>query len=105
MLSCGWLTSTTARLASTEAGRFFFHPVQLHLEPADLFVELRLQGLVVRGCGPTAVAEEVLGPGQHFLLPGMDQGRLALVLAGPLVDRLTLLECGPGHLGLDGRRG
>ena len=31
----------TARLASTELGRFFFYPGQLHLEPTDLLVELR----------------------------------------------------------------
>src|SRR2546423_6755439 len=101
MLNWGWPTSISARWASTEAGRFFFEPVQFHLEPADLLVELGLDGLVVLGSGLAAVAEQVLGASQELLLPGVDQGGVDGVLAGQLVDRLVSLEGRQGHLGLE----
>src|SRR5947209_19064542 len=104
MLNRGWLTSTSARLASTEAGSFFFHPVQLHLEPTDLLVQLGLEGLVVGGSGLPAVAEQVLGPGQQLLLPGVDQGGVDAVVAGQLVGRLVPLESRQGNLCLEPRR-
>src|SRR6266446_9757780 len=103
MLNSGWPTSTSARCASTEAGHFFFEPVQLHFEPADLLVELGLDGLVVLGSGLATVAEQVLGAGQELLLPGVDQGGVDGVLAGQLVDRLVPLEGRQGHLRLEHR--
>src|SRR3954454_8674678 len=104
MLNGGWLTSTSARLASTDAGSFFFHPAQLHLEPADLLVQLGLQRLVVGGSGLAPVAEEVLGAGEELLLPGVDQGGVAAMLAGQFVDRLVPLQRRQGQLRLERRR-
>src|SRR5437870_4293527 len=101
MLNSGWPTSTSARWASAEAGRFFFDPIQLHFEAADLLVELGLDGLVVLGSGLAAVLEQALGAGQEVLLPGVDQGGVDGVLAGQLVDRLVPLERRQGHLGLE----
>ena len=54
-------------MAPTEPGRFFLHPAKLHLEPADLLVELGLESHVIRGDGLAAIAEEILGPGQTDL--------------------------------------
>src|SRR5690348_423673 len=99
MLSAPWPTSTSARRASTAAGHFFFHPVQLHLEPADLLVELGLQGLMIDRRGLAAVAEEVGGAGEELLLPAMDQGGMDAVLAGQLVDGLVPLDGREGDLG------
>src|SRR5437763_10313139 len=103
MVSSGWLSSTSARLASTEAGRFFFRPVQLHLEPADLGVELGLQGLVVDRGGLTLVrlAEQVVGVLEHGLLPAVDQRGVDLELRGQLVDGLITLQRRQGDLRLE----
>ncbi len=97
MLNSGWPTSTRARWASTEAGSFFFEPIQLHFESADLLEKLGLDGLVVFGSGLAAVAEEVLGASQELLLPGVDQGGVDGVLAGQLVDRPGGLRFVPGQ--------
>ena len=35
-----------SRLNSIESGSFFFQPAQLHLEPADLLVQFRHQGVL-----------------------------------------------------------
>src|SRR5262249_14943912 len=104
MLRWGWLTSTSTRLASTEAGSFFFHPVQLHLKPADLLVELGLERLVVLGCCLAALAEEILRTGEQLLLPGVDQGGVDAVLAGQFVQRSVLPQRCQGHLRLERRR-
>src|SRR5436305_5486841 len=104
MVSCGWLTSTSARLDSTQQGRFFFHPAQLHFEPADLLVERGRERLVVDRSGLGWATEEVLGPSEELLLPGVDQGRVDLVLAGQFVHRLVPLQRRQGHLRLERRR-
>src|SRR5262249_27611773 len=104
MLNWGGLISTSARLASTEAGSFFFHPVQLHLDPTDLLVELGLQRLVVLGRRLASLAEEAFATGQGLLLPAVDQGGVDAVLAGPLVHRAVLAERRQGPLGLERRR-
>src|SRR2546423_2482125 len=103
MLNSGWPTSVSARWASTEAGSFFFDPVQLHFEPADLLIELGLHGLVILGSRLAAVAEQLLGAGQELLLPGVDQGGVDAVLAGQFVDRPVPLEGRQSHLSLERR--
>src|SRR5262245_8922244 len=66
--SSGWPASTSSRSCSGERADFFFEPLQLHLEPADLLEQFRLLGLGVgNGLGP--VGEDLLGAGQELLLP------------------------------------
>ena len=98
--------STHARLRSTEAGSFFFEPVQLGLEPTDLFVELSLQRLVLDAGGLGAALEQLLGTVDELLLPGMDHRRMHAMQRGQLANRLVSLHRRQRHLGLEpGRMG
>jgi hypothetical protein len=45
-------------LRSAEAGSFFFQPLDLHLEPADLLVKLGLDRLALVVVAAAAVAEQ-----------------------------------------------
>src|SRR5581483_9680515 len=106
-----WLTlstlsaaSTHARLRSTEAGSFFFEPVQFRLEPTDLLVELGLQSLLLGAGCLGAVLEQFLGALHELLLPGMDQRWMHPVQRRQLTDRLVALDCRQRHLGLHRRR-
>ena len=94
--------STAARLASTPTqADFFFQPVQLHLELADLAVKA-VRELVVLGLfAGAAVGEEIAGRLLERLLPGRDLARMDLVLAGDLVDRFVAGEGFQGGLGLE----
>jgi hypothetical protein len=94
----------SGRLCSAEGGNFFFHPLELHLEPADLLVEFGLAGLGVARGRLSAVGEDRLGPGEQLLLPGVDLRRVDVVLAGQLVDRPVGFVGGQGDLGLEPRR-
>jgi hypothetical protein len=85
-------------------GRFFLEPVQFRLEPADLLVELGLQGLLLSAGGLGAVLEQLLGVADELLLPGMDQGRRHAVKARQRADGLVALHRRERHLGLE-RRG
>src|ERR1700712_3579212 len=86
-LKAGWPCSTSGRLCSHEDGSFFFEPLQLHLQPADLLEQLGLSGLGVRRgrLGLGGSGEEALGPGQELLLPAVDQRRVDAVVAGQFV--------------------
>jgi hypothetical protein len=59
-------------LRSTAAGRFFFQPLDLHLEPADLLVELGLDRLALVVVAAAAVLEQGLDTVQELLLPLAD---------------------------------
>jgi hypothetical protein len=93
-----------APLGLSRAGQLFFHPVQLHFEPSDLLVQLGLQGLMVGRGSLAGPLEEVLGVGQELFLPGVDQGRVDLVLGGQCADRLVAAQGRQGHLNLERRR-
>ncbi len=104
MLKAGRSGPINDRLSSHEGGRFFFEPLQLHLQPADLLEQLGLAGLgVVRG-GLGPFGEELLGPGQERLLPGVDERRVDIELPGQLVDGTVPLGGGQGDPGLERRR-
>ena len=47
------------RWNSIESGSFFFQPAQLHLEPADLLVQLRNQGVLLLGVVAATVREQL----------------------------------------------
>src|SRR5947199_198482 len=85
-LNSGCSGSTRVRSRSGECSNFFFEPLQLHLEPADLLEQLGLLGLGVRRGRLAAGAEDLVGPGEQLLLPGVDQGRMDPVLARQFVD-------------------
>src|SRR5919202_315408 len=102
----GWAVYSWSRGRSCSGDRsdFFFEPLQLHLEAADLLEQLGLLGLGVGGGHLAAVAEDLVRPGQKLFLPAVDQGGVDPVVAGQLVDRLVPLEGSQGHLGLERRR-
>ena len=91
-------------MCSHEDGSFFFEPLQLHLEPADLLEQLGLAGLGVRRGRLGRAPEDALRPGQELLLPAVDERRVDAVVPGQLVDRPVPLEGGQGDLGLERRR-
>src|SRR5207248_10390633 len=103
-LSSAWPGSTSARKASAEVGSFFFHPLQLHLESADLLVQLRLHDLGVHRRNLAAVGEHLLRSCKQMLLPAVNQRRMDAELAGQFVDRPIALEGRQGDLRLEGRR-
>ena len=103
MLNAACSRSISDRLPSAEGGDFFFQPLQLHLEPADLLVQLVLVVLGGRGgLGPRD--KQALGPGEELLLPAVDEGRVDPEVAGQLVDGAVPLEGGQGDLGLERRK-
>src|SRR4051794_40440365 len=51
----------------------FFHPLQLHLEPADLLEQLGLRGVGGRR-GRRPAREDTRRPGEELLLPVVDEG-------------------------------
>src|SRR3954452_9282996 len=102
MLRFGCSNSTRSLRSSAEAGNFFFDPLELHLEPADLLVQLGLTGLGV-GRGRLGRALEDPGrPDEQLLLPGVNQRRVDAVMTRQLVDRAVALVRGQGDLGLEG---
>ena len=92
MLNSGLCGSTKARLRSAPAGSFFFQPLDLHVEPSDLLVELGLDGQALVVFAAAAVAEERLGPVNELLLPLADLDRVDL-------EDPCQLGQGPGLLG------
>src|SRR5262249_18638285 len=96
--------STSGRSSSGERPDFFFEPLQRHLEAADLLEQLGLLRLGVGRSRLAAVAEDLVGPGQQLLLPGVDEGGVGAVLARQLVYGPVPLEGGEGDLGLERRR-
>src|SRR5262249_47329225 len=103
-LKCGWSDSTSGRSNSGVWADFFFQPLQLHLEAADLLEEFGLLGLGVGDDRLGAVGEERLGSGEEVLLPAVDQGRGAGVVGRQFVDGAIALECGQCDLDLEGGR-
>ncbi len=79
-------------MRSVAAGNFFFQPLDLHLEPADLLVKLGLDRLALVVVVAASVAEQGLDPVQELLLPLTDLDRVDLILPGQLGE-------GPGLLG------
>ena len=97
-----WVDS--ARFWSTAAGKPFFQPLDLHVEPADLLVEFGLEGLPVVAVAAAAIAEEGLDAVEELLLPLTDLDGVDLVRLGEFGDGLGLLGGLQGDLGLEGGR-
>ena len=64
--------SIRGRLRSAEAGSFFFQPLNLHLEPADLLIEFGLDRLALVVVAAAPVAEQGFDAVQKLLLPVTD---------------------------------
>ena len=86
------------------AAQLFFHPLQLHLELADLLVQFRLEGLLVAVLALGAVLEDDLNAVQELPLPLTDLHWMDLELLRQFCERLGLLGGFQGNLGLEGRR-
>src|SRR6185295_18109926 len=100
--SRGWSVSINRRLASGELGRFFFQPLDLHLQAADLLEEL----LLVGGLLVTPRAAVLEQPGrlrEQLLLPGRDLAGMHARIAGQLGRRLVPSDRRQSHLGLERR--
>src|SRR4051812_11590054 len=104
MLKFSFLGSTSSRLRSTEAGNPFFQPFDLHVEPADLLVQLGLHGLPLLALALASVAEQALGAVEELLLPLADLDGVDLIRLGEFGDGLGLLGGLQGNLGLEGGR-
>src|SRR5262249_44104525 len=104
MLKSGLSGSTRGRLRSAAAGNFFFQPLDLHVEPTDLLVELGLDGQAVVPLAAAAVAEERFGAVEELLLPLADLDRVDLEGPGQLGQGPGLLGGLQGDLGLEGGR-
>src|SRR3982751_5079129 len=102
MLRSGCSNSTKGLRSSAEGGNFFFDPLELHLEPADLLVQLGLTGLGVRRGRLCRALKDPGRSGEQLLLPGVDQRRVDAVMTRQLVDSAVALVRGQSDLGLEG---
>ena len=78
------------RFWSTAAGKPFFQPLDLHVEPADLLVEFGLAGLSLLPLAAAAVAEEGVDVVEEMLLPLADLDRVNLERLG---ESAAVLVC------------
>src|SRR5271154_5084678 len=101
MLSSGWFASMHARFSSTELANFFFEPVQLHLQFADLLVQHGFPRLVIDLASCTIPAERCLRVRQQLLLPLAHLRRMDIERAGQLGHGPISLERRQSHLGLE----
>src|SRR6516164_6157008 len=104
MLKSGLSGSTRGRLRSTVAGSFFFQPLDLHVEPSNLLVELGLDGQALVPLAAAAVAEERFDAVEELLLPLADLDRVDLEGPRQLGQGPGLLDGLQGDLGLEGGR-
>src|ERR1017187_9177546 len=80
------------RSSTLELASFFFEPFELHLQAADLLVELLLS-LLGSLCVVVRLAGKDLGkPLGYLLLPLAHLHRMDLVLGGYRVNRLDALQ-------------
>src|SRR5581483_9239444 len=91
MLNSECHVSIRVRFWSTALGRFFFQPLDLHLEAADLLVELGLDGLAVLLLAFPSVTEKGVDAVEELLLPLADLDRVDLERLRELGDGLVLL--------------
>ena len=78
--------------------------IELHLEPADLLVQLGLASLSFGRGWLGTVGEDSLGAGEQLLLPGVDELRMDAVVPGQFVDGSVSIVGSQGDLGLEPRR-
>src|ERR1019366_4572587 len=87
MLRSGCASNTSGRGSSIEQTNFFFKPVQLHLEPANLFEQRFLFYLTVARLALAAVHEQLRHLLDGCLSPGADLHGVHVVLRSQLVER------------------
>src|ERR1019366_6296732 len=87
MLRSGCASTTSGRRSSIEQTNFFFKPVQLHLEPANLFEQRFLFYLTVARLALAAVHEQLRHLLDGCLSPGADLHGVHVVLRSQLVER------------------
>jgi hypothetical protein len=95
------LHTWSTRSMLTPGRSFFFEPLQLHLQPPNLLVQLGLPGLGVARVRLGSVGEDRLGSLMELLLPAVDEGGVDGKLAGQLVNGPVTVESSQGHLGLE----
>src|SRR5215472_8197162 len=88
MLSSGFASSTSGRRSSVEQASFFLEPVQLHLQPADLFVERVPVGILVPPFSRPPIHEHFRQLLQRRLPPLGDLHRVHFELRPQLAQRL-----------------
>src|SRR5208337_4700944 len=103
MLRTGWSESINRRNSVIELGSFFFEPLQLDLQPADLLVQVVQQGLAIFSLAIVRFRKNKLDIGQKLALPLAHQVAMHSVLAGQLADRLVPSHCRQSHLRLERR--
>ena len=97
MLRFAWSRSIRVRCTSTELGSFFFQPLQLHLQPADLLVQFGFPHRLLALAVGRAVAEHRRPLSQQLFLPSADLVGMDVVLPGDLIDRLGSFDRFQGH--------
>src|SRR5208282_2639034 len=103
MLRAGWPESINCRSSVIELGSFFFEPLQLDLQPADLLVQVVQQGLAILPLAIVRLSKDKLDIGQKLALPLAHQVAMHGVLARQLADRLVASHRRQCHLRLEGR--
>src|ERR1700730_15292500 len=102
MLNCRWLASIKRRRASIPLGNFFFEPLQLHLEPADLLVQLGHLRLRFPPGPPFARSrEQRLQAVQGLPLPRVNLRGMNSKTTRQLTDRVSLFDRRQRHLGFE----
>lgn len=84
-----------------DAGSFFFQPLQLHLEAANLLVELVLERFSTRRYLISLRGENITYPFLELLLPLAHLSRVDTMLASNLVHRPQPFERFERYFGLE----
>src|SRR5208337_589461 len=103
MLRAGWSASINRRNSVIELGSFFFEPLQLDLQPADLLVQVVQKGLAIFPLAIVRFRKDQLDIGQKLALPLAHQVAMHSVLARQFADRLVTSHRRQGHLRLERR--
>ena len=87
------------RLSSMDIARFFFQPVQLHFEPADLLIQRRCERIWINFRSRSA--KDLRNPLEQLSLPLANLNRSHFMLAGQLVYGLIPFVGFQCYLGLE----
>src|SRR3974377_1245202 len=90
-------------LKSIESGNFFFQPRRLHLQPADLLVQLSNQGVLVLHLATLVAGEQLRRAVEQLLFPLSDLCGMDTELASQFTCRSIPSHRRQRRLGLQGR--
>ena len=100
-----WIDLDQGPLGVNRSWQLFFEPVQLHLEPTDLLVELGLQGLMLGARRPwRRWLNTSSASGQRVASSSRGSASDERRAARQFVHRLVTLDRRQRHLGLERRR-